>query len=99
MVMVIGWSIPLMQHAYLLNSRSFRENSFIVDLLTENNGRMSGMARVAKKRGKILRGNLQPFALLNIHWSGQGQLPNLTLLEEKKTVCITLFCAQYWVIL
>lgn len=71
-----------MDIAYLLNSRPFRENSLIVDLLTEHSGLVSCFARVSKSRGKIIKGSVQPFIRLAVAWSGKGNLPSITTLEE-----------------
>ncbi len=72
-----------MDSGYILNRRPFRDNSLIVDLLTKNSGRITCVARVAKKRGKIMKGTLEPFRLLRLDWAGRGQMPTLTLVEER----------------
>lgn len=76
--------VSTMDLAYLINRRRFRENSFIVDLLTENNGRVTCMVRVAKKRGKILQGSMQPFVCIHTDWIGKGNIYTLTQAEERR---------------
>ena len=72
-----------MDSAFILNRRPFRDNSLLVDLLTQESGRITCVARVAKKRGKIMAGTLEPFRLLGINWIGRGDVQTLTLVEEQ----------------
>ncbi len=72
-----------MDSAFILNRRPFRDNSLLVDLLTQESGRITCVARVAKKRGKIMAGTLEPFRLLGINWIGRGDVQTLTLAEEQ----------------
>ena len=72
-----------MDSGYILSRRPFRDNSFLVDLLTQQSGRITCVARVAKKRGKIMAGTLEPFRLLRIDWIGKGEVQTLTLAEEQ----------------
>ncbi len=77
-----------MDSAYILNRRPFRDNRFIVDLLTQESGRMTCIARVAKKRGKIMKGVLEPFRRLGVAWTGKGHMPTLTVVEEQRRYLI-----------
>jgi len=77
-----------MDSAYILNRRPFRDNRFIVDLLTQQSGRITCIARVAKKRGKIMKGALEPFRRLGVAWVGKGQMSTLTMLEEQRRYLI-----------
>ena len=77
-----------MDSAYILNRRPFRDNRFIVDLLTQESGRMTCVARVAKKRGKIMKGTLEPFRRLGVAWTGKAQMPTLTVAEEQRRYLI-----------
>lgn len=72
-----------MDTGYILNRRPFRDNSLLVDLITYGSGRITCVARVAKKRGKIMQGTLEPFRLLRLDWIGKGDVQTLTLAEEK----------------
>lgn len=69
--------------AYILNRRPYRENSFLVDLFTQSQGKITCIARPAKKRGKVMRGSLEPFRYLQIMWSGRGELYTLTQADER----------------
>lgn len=68
---------------YILNHRPFRDNSLLVDIFTEDFGRICCVARPAKKRGKILRGSLEPFRYLHISWIGKGDVQTLTEADER----------------
>jgi len=69
--------------AYILNTRPFRENSLLVDLFTEEAGKICCVARPAKKRGKVLKGVIQPFRYLHIQWIGKGDVQTLTDADER----------------
>ncbi len=68
---------------YILKHRPFRETSVILDIFTEDYGRISCIARPAKKRGKILKANLQAFRYLHLQWTGKGDLQTLTEADER----------------
>ena len=69
--------------AYILNTRSFRENSLLVDLFTEEAGKICCVARPAKKRGKVLKGTIEPFRYLQVQWIGKGDVQTLTDADER----------------
>ena len=69
--------------AYILNRRPYRENSFLVDLFTEAHGKITCIARPAKKRGKVMRGSLEHFRYLHVTWSGRGELYSLKQADER----------------
>ncbi|CAA6815901.1 MAG: DNA recombination and repair protein RecO [uncultured Thiotrichaceae bacterium] len=71
-----------MQRAFILNRRPYRENSLLVDLFTEESGKITSVVRVAKKRGKIIQGSLEPFRLVLCEWKGRGNVMTMTSLEE-----------------
>ena len=67
--------------AYVLHARSFRETSLLIEALIVEAGRISIVARGAK-RGKARTSNLlQPFIPLQISWYGNGDLVTLTVVE------------------
>ena len=68
---------------YILNHRPFRDNSLLVDIFTEDFGRICCVARPAKKRGKILKGSLEPFRYLHLQWIGKGDVQTLTEADER----------------
>jgi DNA repair protein RecO (recombination protein O) len=73
----------LQSFGYILNHRPFRDNSLIVDVFTKDFGRICCVARPAKKRGKILKGSLEPFRYLNLQWIGKGDVQTLTEADER----------------
>lgn len=63
------------QPAYLLHRRDWKNTSIILDLLTQDFGRVSVLAKAGRKsRSKSL---YQPFCRLSISWSGRGELKTL----------------------
>lgn len=71
----------LLQPAYVLHRRSYRETSFLVDLFTHEYGRISALARGVRKAKSPTQGLLQPFTPLLVSWSGSGDLMTLTHVE------------------
>jgi len=71
----------LLQPAYVLHRRDYRETSFLVDLFTPEYGRISGIARGVRKARSSSQGLLQPFTPLLVSWSGRGELMLLTQIE------------------
>jgi DNA repair protein RecO (recombination protein O) len=70
-----------LQKAFVLHNRLYRETSLLVELLTQNSGRMTGMARGARRKKSAAKGWLQPFTPLLIQYRGRSQLPILTKIE------------------
>jgi DNA repair protein RecO (recombination protein O) len=72
--------------AFLLRSVDYGESDRIVTLLTEQRGRVSAIARGARRSQKRFGGALEPFALLEVSLArGRGQLERLadaSLLEH-----------------
>ena len=75
--------MPQQSFAYILNRRPYRENSLLLDVFTETQGKIACIARPAKKRGKVMRGNLEPFRYLSIEWSGRGEVFSLRQADER----------------
>jgi len=73
----------LQSFGYVLNHRPFRDNSLLVDVFTKDFGRICCVARPAKKRGKILKGSLEPFRYLHLQWIGKGDVQTLTEADER----------------
>jgi len=69
--------------AYVLNRRPFRDNSLLLDMFTEDFGRICCVARPAKKRGKVVKGHTEPFRYLHIQWLGKGDVQTLTEADER----------------
>lgn len=58
------------QPAHVLHRRPFRETSVIVELLTRDFGRVSGVVRGARGGAS----HLEPFSEIVVTWRGRGQL-------------------------
>jgi len=69
--------------AYILNRRPFRDSSLLLDIFTEDQGRICCVARPAKKRGKVVKGHTEPFRYLHIQWLGKGDVQTLTEADER----------------
>lgn len=71
-----------LQPAYVLHTRSYRDNSLLVELLSRDYGRVSVVAKGAKpgKRKKSVN-PLQPFAPILASWLGKTSLKTLTQRE------------------
>lgn len=67
---------------YVLHSRPYRESSLLVDLLTLEQGRISVVARGARRPRSRLRSSLQPFQVLQLGWHGRHELKNLGAVES-----------------
>lgn len=72
------------QHAFVLHRRPYGEHQAIVDLLTENSGKVSVITSI----GKSLKTNksplLQPFLPIKIFLKGSGELKRLSRVESVK---------------
>ena len=67
------------QPAFILHRRDWQNSSLILDMFTLNYGRISLIAKGARKnRAQAL---YQPFTLLTIGWSGKQELKTLTSIE------------------
>lgn len=72
------------QPAYLLHARPFSESSLLVDVFTREHGRLMLMAKGARRAKSRARGVLLPFKPLLVSWTGKGQLPILTSVEQSQ---------------
>lgn len=66
---------------YVLHSRPYRETSLLVDLFTLEQGRISAVARGARRPRARLRTALQPFQSLQLGWQGRHELKTLGQVE------------------
>jgi DNA repair protein RecO (recombination protein O) len=76
---------------FVLHARPFRDNSRILELVTRDAGRLAVLAR-----GRA--GSLRPFVLLDLAWRGRGELPSLTVGEERRVFPLSgraMICALY----
>ncbi len=65
--------------AYILHSRKYRDTSLIVELLTEQDGRVAAVYRGARSKKKS--GVVQPFTPLLVSYMGRGELKTITRLD------------------
>ena len=63
--------------AFLLSSTAWRESSLKIDIFSQNYGRMSLIARSARRSQSDLRGVLVPFVPLSLSWYGSNELLTL----------------------
>lgn len=71
----------LLEPAYLLSVRPYRETSALLEALTARHGRVGLVARGARGPKSRLRGLLRPFQRLLLSWSDRGDLGTLTAAE------------------
>jgi DNA repair protein RecO (recombination protein O) len=71
----------LLEPAYVLHRRSYRETSFLVELFTPEHGRLTVVAKGVRKARSPMPGLLQPFIPLLVSWSGRGELMTLSHTE------------------
>jgi DNA repair protein RecO (recombination protein O) len=70
------------QPAFVLHARAWRETSLLLDVLSRDHGRVGLVARgVRGARSRTPRSLLQPFAPLQLGWSGRGELATLNMAE------------------
>ena len=66
---------------YILHTYAFKETSLIVEALSENFGRISLLAKGARRPRSLLRGYLQPFQMIQATWSNVSDLKTLYNVE------------------
>ncbi len=70
------------ERAFVLHTRSFQENQLLVELLTENSGKVSALVYVGQSKRSIKKGMLQPFLPLRLTFKGQDTgLKRITSVE------------------
>lgn len=72
----------LLQPAYVLHQRPYRETSVILEIFTRDYGRVAVVAKGVRGKRAKFRGILQPFQSLLISWSGRSDLVNLQDVES-----------------
>ena len=70
------------EECFLLHQRSYGETSIIAEVFTRNLGKMSIIARGAKKPKSKFFGYLVPFSRLKITFSGRSELKTLTNIDR-----------------
>ncbi len=72
----------VLQPAFVLHQRPYRDSSLLLEALSRDYGRMGLVAKGVRRCRSRRRGLLQPFFPLLLSWSGNGELVNLTAVEE-----------------
>jgi DNA repair protein RecO (recombination protein O) len=75
----------LLQPAFILHRRSYRETSLLLDVLTKEYGRIGLIARGVRLPRSPLRALMQPFIPLLISFQGKSELMTLTSVEAQTT--------------
>ncbi len=71
------------ERAYLLHARPYRETSLILEILSDNYGRVSLVQRGVRSGTKAGQ-DIQPFSALRVSWSGKGEIHTLTGVDIDK---------------
>jgi len=66
---------------FVIHTRPYSESSLFVELFTRQYGRLTTIAKGARRQKSKFRGALLPFRPLSTGWTGKGELPVLTLAE------------------
>ncbi len=74
-------SKDVLEPAYILHSRDYRDTSLIVDLLALESGRFSIVVRGARSSKSKTRGRLQPFTPLLVAATGRSELKTATTID------------------
>lgn len=70
-----------LQRGFVLHRREYSESSLLVDFFTEQQGRITLLAKGARRPRSPLKALLQPFTPLLLQWGGKGDLKTLTKAE------------------
>lgn len=76
--------------AFVLHRREYSESSLLVDFFTEDQGRISLLAKGVRRPRSPLKSVLQPFTPLMIQWAGKGELKVLTKVGDHHTLALPL---------
>lgn len=70
-----------LQRCFVLHRRPYSESSLILDVFSEEYGRITLMSKGARSKRSNLKGALQPFTPLLMKWSGNGSMKTLRQAE------------------
>jgi len=71
----------LLEPAYVLHQRPYRDTSLLLEVFSLSYGRVGLVARGVKGKRNQRQALLQPFIPLQLSWSGRGELATLTDVE------------------
>jgi DNA repair protein RecO (recombination protein O) len=69
------------QQVYILHTYPFKETSLVVEMFSQQLGRIAAVAKGARRPRSAMRGMLQSFQLLTGAWSGKNELKTLHSLD------------------
>ncbi len=70
------------QSGFVLHRRSYRESSLLVEIFTRNHGRLTLIAKGCRRKKSQIQGLFLGFKPLLLSWTGKGELPILTSIEQ-----------------
>ncbi|MCB1621048.1 MAG: DNA repair protein RecO [Thiothrix sp.] len=70
--------------ALILRRKPYRDNALLLDAFSREQGRMTGVAQYSRRQADRLKGMLEPFRVLELHWRGRGEVLTLNHAEEKR---------------
>ncbi|MDX1304095.1 DNA repair protein RecO [Photobacterium sp.] len=70
-----------LQRCFVLHTRPYSETSLILDVFSEDSGRLTILSKGARRKRSNLKGTLQPFTPLFMKWSGRGSMRTLNHAE------------------
>jgi DNA repair protein RecO (recombination protein O) len=73
----------LLERAFVLHQRPYRDSSQLLECMTERHGRVGLVARGSRRPGNRQRALLQPFVPLKVSWLRRGELGRLTHVEAE----------------
>ena len=76
----------LLQPAYVLHRRAYRETSFLVEIFTQEYVRLTVVARGVRKAYSSTAGLLQPFSPLLVSYGGKGELLTIFSVESNRAM-------------
>ncbi|MDC0947995.1 DNA repair protein RecO [Gammaproteobacteria bacterium] len=84
---------------YILRRQPWSETSWLLDLFTRHHGRLTVIAKGARRMKSPWRSLVSPFQPLVGGWSGKGEVPSLTALDGDvyydELSAETMICASY----
>lgn len=69
------------EQSFVIHTRPYSETSLYVELFSREHGRLTVIAKGARRQKSQFRGALLPFRRLLTSWTGKGEIPTLTLAE------------------
>ena len=72
--------------AYILHTQAFSNTSLLVDIFTQDYGRLRLLAKGVRAAKSSRRAILQAFTPINLSWSGRSELKTLTQVELRHDI-------------